>query len=132
MNYLLDANTVSYYFKGVPSVVESLLNCKPAQIFLPAIVVYEIEYGILKSQNPQKKRAQFEHLLADSAVLDFSKKEATAAAEIRRALEAAGKPIGPYDVLIAATAMANGLTLVTHNTAEFKRVRGLRLADWAG
>ncbi len=64
------------------------------------------------------------------ATLPFGLAEARRAAQIRAALEVAGTPIGPYDVLIAATALAHGGTLVTHNVQEFDRVAGLPLVDW--
>ncbi|MEA1049533.1 hypothetical protein U5801_06910 [Lamprobacter modestohalophilus] len=56
--------------------------------------------------------------------------DAQAAASVRADLKARGRPIGPYDVLIGATALARGLTMVTSNTDEFERIRGLRLEDW--
>lgn len=92
--------------------------------------VYEIQYGIAKSENSQKKKIQFEKLLSECSVLPFTSQEAHEAASIRAALEKLGTPIGPYDVLIAATARANNLTLITHNSLEFKRVKGLTIKDW--
>lgn len=130
MNFVLDTNTVSYYFKGNPYVVRKLLARTPQEIFIPAVVIYEIEYGIGKSTAPEKKRSQFEALLARCSIVDFTGHEARVAADIRRALESRGTPIGPYDILIAASALAHGHTLVTHNTTEFKRVAGLRVVDW--
>lgn len=64
------------------------------------------------------------------AVLDFDREDARRAGEIRAHLAAAGAPIGPYDALIAAQALARGLVLVTHNTREFARVPGLGVEDW--
>ena len=63
-------------------------------------------------------------------VLDLDQEDARRAAEIRAALASTGNPIGPYDVLIAGQAQERGLTLITHNVAEFSRVRGLRVEDW--
>jgi tRNA(fMet)-specific endonuclease VapC len=65
------------------------------------------------------------------ALLTFDDRDARVAGEIRATLEAAGTPIGPYDLLIAGQAVRNGLTLVTANASEFARVSGLTLEDWA-
>jgi tRNA(fMet)-specific endonuclease VapC len=63
-------------------------------------------------------------------ILPFGSAEARAAARVRSGLERQGLPIGPLDTLIAGTAMAHGLTLVTHNVEEFGRVEGLAIVDW--
>ena len=73
---------------------------------------------------------QLEEFLAVAQVLNFSRLEAKIAAEIRANLEPKGLSIGPYDVLIAGTALANHATLVTRNTNEFSRIRELKVEDW--
>ena len=75
-------------------------------------------------------KARLETLLRSLPILPFGEAEARAAARIRADLETVGKPIGPHDVLIAATALAHGATLVTHNLREFRRVKGLLVEDW--
>jgi len=65
-------------------------------------------------------------------VLEFDQEDARQAGEIRAHLASKGTPIGPFDVLIAGQAKARNLTLVTHNTSEFRRVEGLRVEDWKG
>jgi tRNA(fMet)-specific endonuclease VapC len=85
---------------------------------------------VLRSKNPGRRREQLDTLLDTVAVLPFGPAEARAAALIRAELERSGEEIGPLDTLIAATALASGATLVTHNTREFRRVRGLRTEDW--
>jgi tRNA(fMet)-specific endonuclease VapC len=111
-------------------VAERLLAHSPQEVGVPTVVVYELEVGIAKSTQPEKRRQQLAEMLAVVTVLPFGMAEARQAAQIRAALEAVGTPIGPYDVLIAATAMAHGSTLVTHNMQEFSRVVGLSLVDW--
>lgn len=128
--FVLDTNTLIYYFKGMGQVAERLLAHTPQEIGIPAVVVYELEVGIAKSAQPEKRQQQLAALLAVVTALPFGVAEARQAAQIRAALEAAGTPIGPYDVLIAATALAHGGTLVTHNVQEFSRVVGLQLVDW--
>ena len=130
MKYLLDTNTLIYYFKGLGNVKERLLVCQPSEIVLSSVVYYELQVGILKSTSPQKRIAQLAILKNQVSWVDFDEKSAEATAQIRVNLERMGKPIGSYDVQIAGMAMANDLILVTHNTGEFGRVSGLKLEDW--
>jgi tRNA(fMet)-specific endonuclease VapC len=130
MKYLLDTNTLIYYFKGLGNVKERLLVCQPSEIVLSSVVYYELQVGILKSTSPQKRIAQLAILKNQVSWVDFDEKSAEATAQIRVELERMGKPIGSYDVQIAGMAMANDLILVTHNTGEFGRVSGLKLEDW--
>ncbi len=128
--YVLDTNTLIYFFKGIGRVNENLLRKSPKEIGIPAIVLYELEVGIAKSAKPKKRLAQLMEIVAVTALLSFGDREAKSAAQIRAGLEKAGTPIGPYDTLIAGTALANNATLVTHNIREFKRVTKLQLEDW--
>jgi tRNA(fMet)-specific endonuclease VapC len=128
--YVLDTNSVVFFFKGEGRVDKRLLETKPVDVALPAIVLYELEVGVLRSKAPGRRRQQLDTLLGATRVLSFGPAEARVAAQIRAHLEPSGKGIGPLDTLIAATALANRATLVTHNTREFRRVRGLSLEDW--
>lgn len=128
--FVLDTNTLIYFFKGTGQVPENLLAHSPKEIGIPAVVLYELEVGLAKSTQPEKRRAQLAEMLAVVAVLPFGAVEARQAAQIRAALEQAGEPIGPHDVLIAGTALAHNHTLVTHNVQEFGRVSGLQIEDW--
>ena len=130
MRYALDTNTLIYFFKGHGEVARHLLATAPANIAIPAVVVYEVETGIAKSTNPNKRTEQLAELLDIVTVLPFDVDAARSAASIRARLERQGTPIGPMDTLIAGTALAHGATLVTHNTAEFQRVPALQLTDW--
>ncbi len=130
MKYLLDTNTLIYYFKGLGNVKERLLVCQPSEIVLSSVVYYELQVGILKSTSPQKRIAQLAILKNQVSWVDFDEKSAEATAQIRVELERIGKPIGSYDVQIAGMAVANDLILVTHNTGEFGRVSDLKLEDW--
>lgn len=128
--YVLDTNTLIYFFKGMGSVADNLLSKKPGDIGIPAIVLYELELGIAKSAAPKKRAMQLDKLIDTVQILGFSTPEAKASAQIRAILEKQGTPIGPYDTLIAGTALANQGTLVTHNTGEFKRIKKLAVEDW--
>jgi tRNA(fMet)-specific endonuclease VapC len=128
--YALDTNSLSYFLKGRGRVGERLLAQPPAKVGLPSVVLYELVYGASRSQAPPDLKARLEALLRSLPILPFGEAEARAAARIRADLETAGKPIGPHDVLIAATVLAHGATLVTRNVREFRRVKGLRVEDW--
>lgn len=130
MKYVLDTNTLIYFFKGIGNVADHLLSTPPDDIGIPAIVVFELAVGIRKSSFPQKRTAQLKEFLDIVRVIPFGLEEAQAAARIRADLEKKGLPIGPYDVLIAATALAADATLITHNIKEFQRIDSLRIQDW--
>jgi tRNA(fMet)-specific endonuclease VapC len=100
-------------------------------VALPTIVLFELQYGIAKSARPQdnaERLATFMEL--PIAILPFKPGDAEEAGDIRAALERAGTPIGPYDILIAAQARRRGATLVTANCREFPRVPRLKTDDW--
>jgi tRNA(fMet)-specific endonuclease VapC len=128
--YVLDTNTLIYFFKGMGRVAHRLLNTPPKDIGIPAIVLFELQVGIAKSQSPAKRTNQLESLVNLVNVLPFGYAEAKSAARIRVQLEQKGSPIGPFDTLIAGTALAHQAVLVTHNTNEFVRINGLMLEDW--
>jgi tRNA(fMet)-specific endonuclease VapC len=130
MKYILDTNTLIYFFKGVGKVKDRLLSIPPSEIAVPTIVLFEMELGIAKSSSPRKRTGQLKDFTSLVTLIPFGAAEAKAAAQIRAKLEKKGIPIGPYDVLIAACAKANDLILVTHNLKEFKRIEGLRCEDW--
>jgi tRNA(fMet)-specific endonuclease VapC len=126
----LDTNTVIYFFKGMGRVAENLREEAPRDIGIPAVVLYELAVGIARSPRPRQRRESLDALLEVVHILPFDERAARASAELRAQLEKAGSGIGPMDTLIAGTALAHSATLVTHNTKEFSRVRGLRLLDW--
>jgi tRNA(fMet)-specific endonuclease VapC len=128
--YALDTNTVSYLLKGVGRVGERFLATPPAEVGIPSVVLFELEFGLARSSRAEKRRKELGELLAHFAILPFGPGEARAAALIRHELERSGRPIGPYDLLIAGTAMSHRATLVTRNTRELGRVRGLTVEDW--
>lgn len=128
--YILDTNTLIYFFKGIGNVADKLLAASPKDIGIPAVVIYELEYGIARSTSPKKRMKQLEELFSLVEVLPFGNEEAKTSATIRASLEKKGTPIGPYDVLIAGTALSKQGILVTSNTKEFSRVSRLKIIDW--
>ena len=130
MTFVLDTNTLVYFFKGIGRVGERMLSTPPSDIAIPALVLYELEVGIAKSSSSDRRRAELDRVTEVVSILPFGRKEAQVAAAVRADLEQIGKPIGPLDTLIAGTAVANHATLVTHNTSEFGRVPNLEVVDW--
>jgi tRNA(fMet)-specific endonuclease VapC len=128
--YVLDTNTLIYYFKGQGQVAESLANVSAQEISIPTIVLFELQVGIAKSNAPAKRIQQLQELLSRVNLVLFDREAALAAAKIRAELEQQGTQIGQMDVLIAGTAIALQSTLVTHNIKEFSRVSGLTIVDW--
>ena len=132
--YLLDTNTLSYVARGEGGVGARMLSMKRDAVAVPGVVAYELRYGLARL-DPLRPitRALTENvgsLLAALRIVAFDDECAAAAAALRADLERAGTPLGPTDILIAATALATRSILVTHNTREFGRVRGLLLEDW--
>jgi tRNA(fMet)-specific endonuclease VapC len=99
-------------------------------IVLSPIVWLELWSGALRSSRPEANIADLRQLVATFEVLAFDTADVEAAASLRFELARQGLPIGPYDVLIAAQALARDLTLVTGNVREFQRLAGLRLENW--
>lgn len=128
--YVLDTNILIYFFKGIGHVGDKLLSLSPKEIFIPSIVLYELEVGIGKSQFPDKRIKQLKDLVSVINVLSFTSETAKYSAGIMVQLGKKGMPIGPFDTLIAGTALANNAILVTHNIKEFERVSNLQIEDW--
>ena len=133
MRYMLDTNILVYVLNAQPrheAVLDRLDRVEPQDIAVSSITLAELSYGIEKSQRRDANRRALHRVLHALNVLPFDAKAAETYGAMRAAIEAAGKPIGPLDTLIAAHAFALGLTLVTSNLREFSRVRGLRVEDW--
>jgi tRNA(fMet)-specific endonuclease VapC len=130
MKYLLDSNAISVWAKrGSPAFLIRLLQVSPANLCISSVVEMELLFGIeLKPQFSYVRELQT--LLKQLPVVAFESADAMQAAKLRAALQRIGKPIGPYDGLIAATALARDMILVTNNTREFSRVIDLMVEDW--
>lgn len=131
MSHLLDTNTCICALKGNPAVVATLRSHDPSRISVSAITLAELWYGARRCRNPAAVRALQDAFLEPLTVYDFDAAAADQYADIRQDLEKRGRPIGERDQLIASIARAHGLTLVTNNVREFRRVRRLRVEDWS-
>ena len=131
MKYLLDTNICIYVIKQKPvQVIERLQTIEPGEIGISAITVAELEYGAAKSAFPDKNRLALVKFLAPFEILPFTDTAAMVYGRIRADLEQSGLPIGAYDLMIGAQALAGGLTLVTNNEREFGRIAGLQVENW--
>ena len=131
MNYLLDTCVIIDLVRGDANTIQAMKSKSPDQVIISTITELELRYGMEQaSKLKSKSKSIFEAILLEINTLNFGSKEATKAAEIRNHLRALETPIGPYDFLIAATALANDLILVTSNEKEFMRVRGLKIENW--
>ena len=129
--YLLDTNTCIYFLKNsFPTLTQKLLDTDPSELFISSITVFELAYGAEKSKWGEKTRQKLAMFLAPFTILPFDSEDAMVAGRIRGALEQHGTPIGPYDVQIAAQALAKGLTVLTHDMKEFQRVLDIKVEDW--
>ena len=131
MKYYLDTNIVIYAIKGkYPNIVKRFLKVPYQSIVLPSIVIAELEFGAKKSANYKKVTKKYEEFINLFDEVTFNNKAAKFYADIRYDLEKKGAIIGPNDLIIAATVLANDGILVTHNVKEFNRVKDLKIEDW--
>lgn len=132
MTHLLDANAcIDHLRLGASSrVAAKLATMSVGSVVLCSVVRAELMYGARRSANPNVALAKTEAFCRAFASVPFDDAAADVYGLIKADLFARGTPIGPHDLLIAAIALANNLTLVTHNSKEFSRVRGLQLEDW--
>lgn len=131
MSYLLDANTCIQYLNGRSEAVRRRFEShRPEELNLCSVVKAELLYGAVKSVRVAENLARLDDFFSRFLSIPFDDDAAVAYGGIRARLERAGTPIGPNDLLIAATALSHDCTLVTHNKREFSRVEGLRLEDW--
>ncbi len=131
MAYLLDTNACIQILNSSSSpVTKKVLSIPSQEIYICTVVYSELYYGAYKSTNVNRNLTHLEDLFSEFADLPLDRQAAKLAGQIRARLDALGTPIGANDLLIAAIALANDLTLVTHNTREFSRIDGLKYEDW--
>jgi len=129
--YLLDTNVcIRLMNQSSSNIIKHIQQHPPAEIALCSIVKAELLYGARHSQRVEANLQLLQRFFKPLTSLKFNDRCAEEAGQIRADLAAQGNPIGPNDVLIAATARAYDAVLITHNTGEFSRVTGLRLEDW--
>jgi len=133
MIWLLDTDTLIHLANrrpGFERIVRRMSGRSPGELRLSAISLAELTFGIENGAFRARNRQALAGLLELLQAEDFPSAAAQDYGEIRAALAARGRPIGPYDLLIAAHARQTGATLVTNNEREFRRVPRLRVANW--
>ena len=135
MTYLLDTNACIALINGKPAAVRPRFHRvvqKGARVSVSTIVAFELWYGVAKSSQKEGNTNRLEIFLSGPlSLLPFDEEDAKVAGKVRAEIEAAGRPIGAYDLLIAGQALRHKMTLVTANTKEFRHVPGLAFEDWA-
>jgi tRNA(fMet)-specific endonuclease VapC len=132
IKYLADTNILGYFSRNSSAALqESMLAAlKKQEVAISAITRAETQFGLALLQPDDKRRRTVDLLLNEFPVLPWTREAADRYGDISAHLQQTGQPIGVMDTQIAAHAVVLGLSLVTHNTQHFKRVPGLKLADW--
>lgn len=131
LRYMLDTDTCSYVMKGSePGVIRRLTSVPVGEVCISVITQAELMYGVEVSPKREQDGARLEVLLRHMVVLDLVQTATLDYAEIRASLKKQVKMIGANDLLIAAHARSMGLTLVTNNVREFRRVPRLKVENW--
>jgi len=131
MKYLLDTNICIYLIKNhPPQVLENFRTHSLSEVAISTITVFELEYGVAKSQQQRRSEAALTKFLQPLNIVNLDNGSARKAAGIRAMLEKKGTSIGSYDLLIAGIALSHDLILVTNNVREFERVEGLDIENW--
>lgn len=127
---VLDTDAVVDVLRRRPEVVSRLARTSPDNVGVTSMTVAELLYGASASRDPARNRAEVFRLLSEVQILPFGRRAAMLHAELRWRLRK--QPIGPNDMVIAATTLAAGAALVTANTREFARIEELHLENWRG
>jgi len=128
--FMLDTDTVSLWLKGEEKVQEKLVSLPPEQVCISVITLAELRYGARRRKS--RRLSQLITTFAETVeVMPIGIPVAERFGEVLHHLSSKGVRIGPLDTLLAAHALAEGLTFVTNNTKHFRRVPGLRIENWA-
>ncbi|MFA5922921.1 MAG: type II toxin-antitoxin system VapC family toxin [Methylococcaceae bacterium] len=131
--YLLDTDICIYLIKKhPPEVLARFQQIQLKQLHIPTITLFELYFCIEKNNSQQRNLSALENFIAPLTIVEFTLDAAKKAAKIRNNLQKQGTPIGAYDIQIAAIAISLNMTLLTNNTREFERVKGLKLENWVG
>lgn len=131
MSFLIDTDICSAHLKGMGVVTSRFLQYM-GRLHVSVITVGELYTWATRTGAGERRPSALRDLLSDMVILDVDLAVAERFGRLRARLLDAGRPAPPMDLWIAATAIENDLTLVTHNTADFASIPGLVLADWLG
>ncbi len=131
MIFLINTNICIYIMNNHPTeVVQKFRETGVGEICISSITVSELQYGAYKSKQIKKNLKRLDEFLSPFSILAYDERASTFYGEIRSCLEKQGNVIGPLDMLIAAHALSENLTLITNNEKEFKRVKSLKVENW--
>jgi len=131
MKYLLDTCVISGFIKGNTNVVQRMKSEQPVNLAVSSVTVMELHYGLkLNPQRALKISPIITALLQTIKIIPYESRCAEQTAIIRAQLKALGTPIGPYDIMIAGTAIEHRMIMVTANIKEFERVNSLEIENW--
>jgi len=130
LQYMLDTSICIHVIRKYPPELRERFNELAEQLCVSSITLGELHYGAEKSARRSENLQAIEHFTARLEILPFAEKAAAHYGQIRAQLERAGQPAGAYDMMIGGHARSEGLVLVTNNVREFKRMDGLRVANW--
>ena len=131
MKYLLDTNICIFVINNKPAQVRrKMQGISIGDVGISSVSVSELLYGVARSSQVERNQAALDKFLMPLEILPYDENAARHYGAIRAFLESKGMPIGPMDLMIAAHALSQGLTVVTNNVREFQRVPGLKVEDW--
>lgn len=130
MTFLLDTDTCVYWLRGNPTVRSRLMAISVDELSISAITLAELHYGADCSTHPDTNHRAIDDFASGVAVLPVDAVIARTFGEIKADLRRQGNLIEDFDLLLAATALVNGLTIVTNNMSHFTRIPGLSLNNW--
>jgi tRNA(fMet)-specific endonuclease VapC len=131
MMFLIDTNICIYVMNAhPPEVVKKFREIGVGNICISSITVSELHYGVCRSKQIQKNKKRLEEFLIPFEIISYAESASNYYGKIRSYLEKQGAVIGPLDMLIAAHALSEDLTLITNNEKEFKRVKSLKVENW--
>lgn len=132
MKYLIDTNICIYIMNKRPTkVIQKFKQFDVGEICVSTITVSELQYGVVKSKNHRLNRQRVQEFLSPLEIIPYDESAANMYGDIRYQLEKRGEPIGPLDLMIAAHALSGNFVLVTNNEKEFKRIKQLKIENWA-
>ncbi len=131
MKFMLDTNICIYLIKQKSQrIIEHFKKHTAGEIGVSSITLAELQSGVAKSLHKKQNRIALEEFVLPLEITDFDKKAAETYGLISSQLEKTGKPIGSLDTLIGAHSLCLGVTLVTNNISEFKRIKSLKVVNW--
>jgi tRNA(fMet)-specific endonuclease VapC len=131
LKYMVDTDIAIYTIKNRPAQVREAFKAHDGQMCISSVTLMELIYGAEASAAVERNLRDVEGFVARLEVLAYDEPATAHTGQLRAELKRAGRPIGPYDEMIAGHARSRGLVVVTNNTRQFEHVPGIRLANWA-